>query len=85
LTLLVKFLICDLYYTLRKVKMAEGTVKWFDSAKGYGFITPDEGDKDLFAHHTNIQGTGHKSLKENQRVTFDVEDGAKGPQATNIE
>ena len=64
--------------------MATGKVKWFNPTKGYGFITPDEGDKDLFVHHSSIQGEGYKSLKEDQSVTFDVEDGEKGPQATNV-
>ncbi|MGH8618955.1 MAG: cold-shock protein [Burkholderiales bacterium] len=64
--------------------MANGTVKWFNDAKGYGFITPDDGGKDLFAHFSAIQGNGFKSLKENQKVSFDVSSGPKGPQATNI-
>ena len=64
--------------------MATGRVKWFNPTKGYGFITPDEGDKDLFVHHSSIQGDGYKSLKEEQSVTFDVEDGDKGPQAVNV-
>ena len=64
--------------------MATGKVKWFDATKGFGFITPDDGSKDVFAHHTAIQGTGYKSLAENQEVTFDVTEGAKGPQASNI-
>ena len=64
--------------------MATGKVKWFDGTKGFGFITPDDGSKDVFAHHTAIQGDGYKSLSENQEVTFDVTQGAKGPQAVNI-
>ena len=64
--------------------MTTGKVKWFDSTKGFGFITPDDGSKDVFAHHTAIQGDGYKSLSENQEVTFDVTQGAKGPQAVNI-
>lgn len=62
----------------------QGKVKWFDSTKGFGFITPDDGSKDVFAHHTAIEGTGYKTLKENQQVTFDVQQGLKGPQAVNI-
>ncbi|HUN91542.1 MAG TPA: cold-shock protein [Burkholderiaceae bacterium] len=64
--------------------MATGTVKWFNDAKGFGFITPDDGGKDLFAHFSEIQGSGFKSLKEAQRVEFTVAQGAKGPQATQI-
>ena len=64
--------------------MATGTVKWFNDQKGFGFITPDEGGKDLFAHHSSIQMDGFKSLKETQKVSFDVSEGAKGPAATNI-
>jgi CspA family cold shock protein len=64
--------------------MATGTVKWFDATKGFGFITPTEGGKDVFAHHTAIQGEGFKTLDENQAVTFDIVEGEKGPQASNI-
>jgi cold shock protein len=64
--------------------MATGTVKWFNDAKGFGFITPDDGGKDLFAHFSEIQGTGFRSLQESQRVEFTVAQGAKGPQATQI-
>ena len=64
--------------------MATGTVKWFNDAKGFGFITPDDGGKDLFAHHSSIQMEGYKSLKEAQKVSFDVTQGAKGPAAANI-
>ncbi len=64
--------------------MSTGTVKWFNDAKGFGFITPDGGGKDLFAHFSAIQGSGFKTLKENQKVQFDVTTGPKGDQATNI-
>ena len=64
--------------------MATGKVKWFNDAKGFGFITPEGGGKDLFAHHTSIQMSGFKSLKENQAVQFDVVDSPKGPAAANI-
>ena len=64
--------------------MATGTVKWFDATKGFGFITPTEGGKDVFAHHTAIQGDGFTTLDENQAVTFDIVEGDKGPQASNI-
>lgn len=64
--------------------MANGTVKWFNDAKGYGFITPDSGGKDLFAHFSAIQGSGFKSLKDGQKVSFDVTNGPKGEQAINI-
>ena len=64
--------------------MSTGTVKWFNDAKGFGFITPDDGGKDLFAHFSAIQGSGFKTLAENQKVSFEVQDGPKGPQATNV-
>lgn len=64
--------------------MARGTVKWFNDSKGYGFITPDDGGKDLFVHHSAIQGDGFKSLKEGQAVEYDSERGQKGPQAVNV-
>jgi cold shock CspA family protein len=64
--------------------MATGTVKWFNSDKGYGFIAPDDGSADLFAHFSAIQGSGHRNLEENQKVEFDAEAGQKGPQAANI-
>ena len=63
--------------------MAEGTVKWFNDAKGFGFIEQD-GGKDVFVHHTAIQADGFKSLDEGERVSFDVVDGAKGPAAANV-
>lgn len=64
--------------------MATGTVKWFNSEKGFGFITPDNGGKDLFAHFSAIQGGGYKSLNEGQKVEYDEGMGQKGPQAMNI-
>ena len=64
--------------------MSNGTVKWFNDAKGFGFITPEDGGKDLFAHFSALQGNGFKSLRENQKVTYDVTTGPKGDQATNI-
>ena len=65
--------------------MASGTVKWFNDSKGYGFITPAEGGKDLFVHHTNIAGDGFKTLAENARVEYDSREGAKGPEAINVQ
>ena len=64
--------------------MATGTVKWFNDSKGYGFITPDEGSKDLFVHFSNIAGDGFKSLSEGAKVEFDEREGQKGPEATNV-
>ncbi len=64
--------------------MATGTVKWFNDSKGFGFITPDDGKADLFAHFSAIQSNGFKTLNEGQKVTFDVVQGQKGPQASNI-
>ena len=64
--------------------MPSGTVKWFNSDKGYGFITPDDGSKDLFVHHSNIQAGGLKTLTEGQRVQYEAAQGKKGPEATNV-
>lgn len=64
--------------------MATGTVKWFNNSKGFGFITPDGGGEDLFAHFSSINMEGYKTLKEEQRVSFDIVDGPKGKQAANI-
>ena len=64
--------------------MATGTVKWFNDAKGFGFITPDSGGKELFAHHTEVQMDGYKSLKEGQKVEYTEANGQKGPAATKI-
>jgi CspA family cold shock protein len=65
--------------------MTTGTVKWFNDAKGFGFITPDEGGQDVFAHFSAIKSEGFKTLKENQKVSFEVVNGPKGLQANNIE
>jgi cold shock protein len=65
--------------------MATGTVKWFSDEKGFGFITPDEPGKDLFVHHTGIQGSGFKTLSDGARVSYDAEEGPKGPAATNVQ
>ena len=64
--------------------MATGTVKWFNDAKGYGFIAPDEGTKDLSVHFSNIAGEGFKSLSEGSRVEYEAREGTKGPEATNV-
>ena len=64
--------------------MAKGTVKWFDQKKGFGFITPDDGGDDLFVHHSNISGEGFRSLDDGQAVEFEVGEGRKGPQATDV-
>jgi CspA family cold shock protein len=68
----------------KEAAMATGTVKWFNDAKGYGFITPDDGSEDLFAHFSAIQMAGFKTLKEGMKVSFDVVQGPKGKQASNI-
>jgi CspA family cold shock protein len=64
--------------------MATGTVKWFNASKGFGFITPDDGSPDVFAHFSSIDGTGYRELTEGQKVDFDVEQGPKGPQAKRV-
>jgi CspA family cold shock protein len=72
-------------FLAREKRMATGTVKWFNDAKGYGFITPDDGSEDLFAHFSAIQMNGFKTLKEGQKVSFEVTQGPKGKQASNIQ
>jgi len=64
--------------------MATGTVKWFNEAKGYGFIAPEDGGKDVFVHHSNIAGEGFKTLREGAKVEFEVREGQKGPEAVNV-
>ena len=64
--------------------MTTGTVKWFNEAKGFGFITPENGENDVFVHFSSIQSGGFKSLAEGQRVSFDITNGDKGPQASNV-
>ena len=64
--------------------MPTGTVKWFNATKGYGFIAPDDGGKDVFVHDSAIQSTGFRKLEEGVRVTFDITEGQKGPQASNV-
>ena len=64
--------------------MAQGTVKWFNAEKGYGFIAPDDGSADVFAHYSEISGAGFRNLEENQKVEYDLAQGPKGPQAANI-
>ena len=64
--------------------MAEGTVKWFNATKGFGFITPDDSTPDVFAHFSSIEGTGYRELAEGQRVSYESEQGPKGPQAKSV-
>jgi CspA family cold shock protein len=68
----------------RNAPVPTGTVKWFSDEKGFGFITPDEGSRDLFVHHTGINGDGYRSLAEGAKVSYDEEQGDKGPKAVNV-
>lgn len=70
--------------SILETTMATGTVKWFNDSKGFGFITPDDGGEDLFAHFSEVKGQGFKSLQEGQKVSFEVKQGPKGKQAANI-
>jgi CspA family cold shock protein len=69
---------------LEEIGMAQGTVKWFNSEKGFGFISPEDGGSDVFVHYSEIQGNGFRTLEENQRVEFEVGQGQKGPQAQSV-
>jgi CspA family cold shock protein len=82
---LVRFVARFIFLIDEVVIMATGTVKWFNESKGFGFITPDDGGKDVFAHFSAIASDGFRTLAEGQQVTFDVEEGPKGLQATNIQ
>jgi CspA family cold shock protein len=68
-----------------EVTMATGTVKWFNNTKGYGFVTPDDGEQDVFIHYSSITMDGYKSLKEGQKVQFDINEGPKGLHAANVQ
>jgi CspA family cold shock protein len=78
------FVKCEFQHCLRRIDMATGTVKWFNSEKGFGFIEQDGGGADVFAHYSNIATSGFRELQEGQKVSFDVTQGQKGPQAENI-
>jgi len=77
----------NIHFIFLKVvsNMATGSVKWFNEAKGFGFISQDDGGKDVFVHFSAIQGSGFKTLAEGQKVSFDIQDGPKGPQAANVQ
>lgn len=69
---------------IKEKEVMQGIVKWFNSVKGFGFITPEGGGADIFVHYTQIQSEGYRNLKENQQVTFDLVDQGKGPSASNV-
>ncbi|AZA10165.1 putative cold shock protein A [Corynebacterium pseudopelargi] len=73
-----------IFKEVRFYNMAQGTVKWFNAEKGFGFIAPEDGSADVFVHYSEIQGNGFRTLEENQRVEFEVGEGAKGPQAQQV-
>jgi cold shock protein len=72
------------YFRQGEMRVAQGTVKWFNADKGFGFISPDGGDQDVFVHFSAIESNGYRSLDENQRVEFDITQGQKGPQAEHV-
>ena len=74
----------DRFNKIGRKFMAQGTVKWFNAEKGFGFIAPDDGSSDVFVHYSEIQGSGFRTLEENQKVEFEIGEGAKGPQAQNV-
>ena len=77
-------LLCFLVKLKGNEVMAEGTVKWFSDRKGFGFVAPDDGSADVFVHFSDVQGDGYKTLAENDKVTFEVQEGEKGPRAVNV-
>jgi cold shock protein len=74
----------DTVRNVKEVEVPEGVVKWFSAEKGYGFITPSDGGRDLFVHHTQIQMEGYRNLEQGQKVLFELQDGDRGPQAVEV-